>query len=264
MGRVILRLMASARYAFLGGAAPSRIAQTRSQVQVCGAASSSPAECRYPGAAHEVSDLGQHDKFAALIRPGGRKANAGFSMVEMAVSVAVLLVLAAISVPALTRAFAIYQLNDTAARLAGTLKFARFEAIRLNRPVDCQIQQVGIGWLVYADTNRNQTPDQGETQDAIVGQAGLIGAGGGVPDPSPIAAKLGGSGYPLTPISGTNTFITFDSRGAVTTGGNATVYILYLGNTGNPDLGYRAVVLLPSGMVHVWTAPSGGTWSQVS
>jgi type II secretory pathway pseudopilin PulG len=219
-----------------------------------------------PAQQNEVSDLGQHDKFATSIRLEGRKASAGFSMVEMAVSIGVLLVLAAISVPALTRAFAIYQLNDTAARLAGTLKFARFEAIRLNRPVDCQIQQVGNGWLVYADTNRNQTPDQGETQDAIVGQAGLIGAGG-VPDPSPIAAKLGGSGNPLTAISGANTFVTFDPRGAVIdpSGNTVTVvYVLYLGDTANPDLGYRAVVLLPSGMVHVWTAPSGGTWSQVS
>ncbi len=215
--------------------------------------------------------MGQHDKFSTLRRGAShgssRGSSSGFSMVEMVVTVAVMLVLAAISVPALTRAFAVYQLNNTAAQLAGTLKFARFEAIRLNKPVDCQIQQSGNGWLVWADTNRNQTPDPGETQDAIVGQASLIGAGGGVPDPSPIAAALGGSGIPLTAISGTNTFVTFDQRGAVITATGSTVgvvYVLYLGNTSNPDLGYRAVVLLPSGMVHVWTASSGGTWSQVS
>jgi prepilin-type N-terminal cleavage/methylation domain-containing protein len=190
--------------------------------------------------------------------------NHGFSMVEMVVSVAVLLVLAAISLPSLTRAFASYQLSDAAARLAGTLKFARYEAIRLNKPVDCEIQQSGTGWLAYADTNRNGVADPGETQDAITAQVTLLPAGGGLPDPSPIAAALGASGLALTSISGANAMITFDARGAVTTGNGANVYVLYLGNGTGSDLGYRAVVVLPSGMVHVWTASSGGAWQQVS
>jgi hypothetical protein len=38
---------------------------------------------------------------------------------------------------------------------------------------------------------------------------------------------------------------------------------LYLANPGNPDAGFRAVVLQPSGMVNVWTAPVGGPWTQV-
>jgi type IV fimbrial biogenesis protein FimT len=189
-------------------------------------------------------------------------------MVELVVSVAVLLVLAAVSLPSLTRAFASYQLSDAAALLAGTLKYTRYEAIRMNKPVDCQIQQSGGGWLVYADTNRNQIPDPGETQDAMTPQVTLIPAGGGVPDPSPIAAALGTSGLALTTISGANAVVTFDARGAVTTVGGTSlsniVYVLYLGNATGSDLGYRAVVLLPSGMVHVWTASSGGAWQQVS
>ncbi len=89
-----------------------------------------------------------------------------------------------------------------------TLKLARMEAIRQNKPVDCQIQQSGTGWVAYADSNRNQQADPGEPQDFINGPATLIPAGA-APDPSPIAAALGGSGLPLTAISGTNTFVTF-------------------------------------------------------
>jgi type IV fimbrial biogenesis protein FimT len=188
--------------------------------------------------------------------------SAGFSIVELVVSIAVLLVLAAISVPSLSRAFARYQMNDAASRLAGTLKLARFDAIRLNKPVGCQIQQTASGWVVYSDVNNNQQPDPGETQDVLTGQITLV-PGGSVPDPSPIAAPLGGSGYPLTPISGANAVVTFDTRGAVTSGNNSTVYVLYLANPGNPDAGFRAVVVQPSGMVNIWTAPGGGPWTQV-
>jgi type II secretory pathway pseudopilin PulG len=182
-------------------------------------------------------------------------------VVELVVSVAVLLILAAISVPSLSRAFARYQMNDAASRLAGTIKLARFEAIRQNKLVDCQIQQTASGWAVYADVNRNQQPDPGETEDVLSGQITLVPAAS-VPDPSPIAAPLGGSGYPLTPISGANAFVTFDQRGAVRSGNNSTVYVLYLANPGNADAGFRAVVLQPSGMVNIWMAPVGGPWTQ--
>jgi type II secretory pathway pseudopilin PulG len=193
---------------------------------------------------------------------GEPAATAGFSVVELVVSLAVLLILAAISVPSLSRAFARYQMNDAASRLAGTMKLARFEAIRQNKLVDCQIQQTASGWVVYADVNRNQQPDPGETEDVLSGQITLVSAAT-VPDPSPIAAPLGGSGYPLTPISGANAFVTFDPRGAVQSGNNSTVYVWYLANPGNSDAGFRAVVLQPSGMVNIWTAPVGGPWTQV-
>jgi len=70
----------------------------------------------------------------------------------------------------------------------------------------------------------------------------------------------------LNTLSGANNSITYDARGAVALGGNppTTVSVLYLGNTGNPDFGYRAVVLLPSGITQVWTAPGGGNWRRVS
>jgi hypothetical protein len=43
------------------------------------------------------------------------------------------------------------------------------------------------------------------------------------------------------------------------------VYVFYVGNT-SPDGGYRAVIVLPSGSVQVWTYAGGtGTaWQQIS
>jgi hypothetical protein len=41
------------------------------------------------------------------------------------------------------------------------------------------------------------------------------------------------------------------------------MYVFYVGNANDPDSGYRAVVLLPSGSTQIWTAPSGGPWRKV-
>jgi len=62
-------------------------------------------------------------------------------------------------------------------------------------------------------------------------------------------------------LSGSNGTVTFDSpRGAVSP---LAAYVLYLGSGDNPEFGYRAVILLPSGATQVWTAPNGGTWQQI-
>jgi len=40
-------------------------------------------------------------------------------------------------------------------------------------------------------------------------------------------------------------------------------YVLYVGSATNPEFGYRAVILLPSGATQIWTAPKGGTWQRI-
>jgi len=57
--------------------------------------------------------------------------------------------------------------------------------------------------------------------------------------------------------------VRFYQRGAVSP---AVVYVLYVGNTSASYGGYRAVVVLPSGSVQVWTYAGGasGIWQQVS
>jgi prepilin-type N-terminal cleavage/methylation domain-containing protein len=190
-----------------------------------------------------------------------RKNSHGFSLTELVVTTGVILVLTAIAVPSLMRSYASYLLNDSATRVSGILKLTRFEAIRRNKQVACQIQQAGTDWVVWVDTNGNGAADPTEQQYRTTGSATLLAVG--APAPTAITAALGvGS---LTALSGSNGSVAFDARGAVTVGGaQPPVYVLYIGNAGAPELGYRAVVLLPSGVVHVWTAPSAGPWQQVS
>ena len=68
----------------------------------------------------------------------------------------------------------------------------------------------------------------------------------------------------LTAISPGSGAVRFDQRGAVVASPPA-VYVFYVGNT-SPDGGYRAVIVLPSGSVQVWTyaGGSGSAWQQIS
>lgn len=194
-----------------------------------------------------------------------RRAAAGFSMVELAVSIFVMLVLTALAIPSLMRSMRTYQLNNAAANVSDMLKFTRFEAVRRNTQINFLMLNNGpAGWLVGTDSNNNGAFEPLEKRQSISGYATLLPSGI-APPPNAIHAALGTA--VLTPLSANGGTVTFDARGAIRQGiggpvsGN--VYIFYVGNAADSDSGYRAVVLLPSGSTQIWTASGGGPWRQV-
>jgi type IV fimbrial biogenesis protein FimT len=188
----------------------------------------------------------------------------GFSLAELVLSLAVLLIISTIAVPVIVRSLQSYQLNSSASQLAGMLKFAKFDAIRQNTPVSCQIQQQGTNWLVWVDSNGNNTADPTEPQ-MLIGENFTLLPAASVPNPTPITTSLGpgfvGSSYTWTVLSGSNASITYDQRGVIA---SKVVSVLYLGSVNSPSSGYRAVLTLPSGAVQVWTSSSAGDWQRVS
>ena len=179
-------------------------------------------------------------------------------MPELAVSMAMMLILTAIAIPSLMRSFRTYQLNDSAGRLSDQLKFTRFEAVRRNTPVNFLMLQTGPDWLVGTDSNNNGSFDPLEKQLFIGGFVSLLPAGG-LPSSASITATLGGAGA-LTIKSGAVGTVTFDARGAVSP---LAADIFYLGSAASPEFGYRAVILLPSGAIQIWTAPAAGPWQRI-
>jgi len=179
-------------------------------------------------------------------------------------SICVMLILTALAIPSLTRSLRSYQLNSAAASVSDMLKFTRFEAVRRNTQINFLMQANGPGWLVGTDSNNNGVLDPKEKQQMIAGYPTLLPAGT-APAPTAIKAALGGAA--LTTLSGANGTVTFDARGAVRQAINGPLavnpYVFYVGNANDPDSGYRAVILLPSGSTQTWTAPSGGPWRQV-
>ena len=110
-------------------------------------------------------------------------------------------------------------------------------------------------------SNSSTVFDPNGKQDYIGGFATLLPAGV-APAPSAITTALGVTA--LTTLSGGNSSITFDNRGAIRTAIGASVsysvFVIYIGSANDPDPGYRAVILLPSGTTQIWSAPSGGPW----
>ena len=96
----------------------------------------------------------------------------GFTFVELIVALAVAAILMGTAVPSFTSLMNSNRLATQANDLLGAIMIARSEAIRLNRRVILCSSDDGAtcsvasgrwnGWLVFADNNRNDTPDSGE------------------------------------------------------------------------------------------------------
>ena len=178
-------------------------------------------------------------------------------------SVVILIILAAIAVPTLLQAYRSYQLSDAASKLSGMMKTTRFSAIRKNTPINCQIQQNGTSWTVWADLDGDNNVETTEPQILITGLVQMLGSGS-VPPPNAIVTAVGAASPAINVLSPGNATVKFDQRGARKFAGADSVDVFYLGNPAIDDLGFRAIVLLPSGTVQVWRAGVGGPWTRVS
>ncbi len=197
-------------------------------------------------------------KFSALVSADAR----GVTLLELVVTIAVAFTIAAMAIPVISRTMRTYQLNDAATQVAGIVKFARFEAIRQNKPIRCinsQATALGLASL-WSDSDGDGNEGPLEKQVLLGVNATLISAGA-VPDVSALSSAVGATLQAINPGSDS---IKFDQRGAVVANPSA-VYVYYIGNTSVMG-GYRAVVVLPSGAVQVWTyvGGTGNTWQEIS
>jgi|SRR5579871_1784392 len=179
----------------------------------------------------------------------------GFSLTELVVALAIALILAAIGLPSFLRAYRSYQLTSAANQVADILRMTRYEAIRLNKPVNCIIQDAGGGLTnVWADSNGNNAIDPGEKTFVLQNTGNFTSSD--IPGGLQAAAKTG----TLTVIMpGMN--VRFDSRGSVVPTGQQSV--AYLTNLEEAGPGFRAVVLMPAGSIEIWTSDGSGNWQQL-
>jgi type IV fimbrial biogenesis protein FimT len=189
-----------------------------------------------------------------------RKRHSGFTLTELIVALAVGLVLMAVGLPAFMHAYHSYQLSGAATQLADILRLTRYEAIRLNKQVNCLIQPSPANPAItnlWADSNANNQLDPTEKM-ILLGDAGnLVSA---VPvDTTALINNAIGAGAVTTAAVGST--ISFDARGAVLAPAGVTVF--YLASTLAPEAGYRAVFLLPAGSIQVWTSDTAGNWQQL-
>lgn len=91
----------------------------------------------------------------------------GFTLVEMMVVVAIVVILSAVSVPSFRGTIQSFRAQSTASTLRGALQFARSEAIKQGIPVTMCVSSNGSsctsgnswqsGWITFADPNADKT-----------------------------------------------------------------------------------------------------------
>lgn len=191
-----------------------------------------------------------------------RRAEAGFTLVELCVSVVVMMIIAAIAIPSIMQGWNSYRLTSAADSVAGLLERTRFEAIQRNTRLAC-IGAAANGFTVGIDENANNAVDPNEPQVVLPGPATFVLAGV-APGPASMGAAYAGAVIPPNPPGVANLFgsVTFNARGTTVTtlGGVAPYYVVYIGIPGQPTYGYRAVTITPMGQVKVWQAAAGGGW----
>ena len=203
------------------------------------------------------------------MRQSAKRRTVGFSLIELIVALAVAMVLLAVGLPMFLRAYHVYQLNNAAREMADILRLARYEAIRLNKPVNCVIKSTGStppttnvwvdSFLVNGNPN-NGVLDPTEKM-ILLGSGGNLVDAGSVPGTPALLTAAIKSAVPQTPSS-TSSTVTFDARGA-TTNPTLTVNAFYLSSSVAPEAGYRAVLLMPAGGIQVWAGDPSGNWQQL-
>ncbi|HEV2289173.1 MAG TPA: GspH/FimT family pseudopilin [Candidatus Acidoferrales bacterium] len=182
-----------------------------------------------------------------------RRAQRGFSLVEVTIGLTVLIALAAIATPTILQGWNSYRLTSAADSIAGMLDRARFEAIHGNTRLSCIAVQTANGWVIGIDENGNGVIDPNEPQVILPGPPALLAAG--------IAPGPATFGYATVAVPPANT-VTFDARGTIFFGANpvVTAYSIYVGIPNQGTYGYRAVTVTQMGQTKVWFASAGSGW----
>ena len=187
-----------------------------------------------------------------------QNAEAGFTLVELTVSVVVMMIIAAIAIPSIMQGWNSYRLTSAADSVAGLLERTRFEAIHKNGQLRCLSVTPGGNLVIGIDENASGGIDPSEPKIILSGPATVIG--GGI---APVPASMGAAYVAAATVNPPGLVATFDARGTVVPGagpGGAVPFVLYFGIPNQPRFGYRAVTITPMGQVKVWQAAAGGGW----
>jgi Tfp pilus assembly protein FimT len=187
---------------------------------------------------------------------------AGFSLLEVLMVLLIAMVLFAIGLPAFLTMWHTIQLSDAANRVADTLRLTRYEAIRQNKSIECIIQPSGANpgmTVMWVDSNPNATLDPTE-QRILLGNGGNLLPAGSVPNTSGLIAQAVGTVGTTNPSPG-GSAVWFDARGAVKP--PTSVNVFYLNSLAAPEVGFRAVLLMPTGSLQIWSADTSGNWTVV-
>jgi prepilin-type N-terminal cleavage/methylation domain-containing protein len=195
------------------------------------------------------------------------KKDRGFSLIELLVVVAILVILAAMTVPRMSKIISDIRLRYVTQNLSGLLQSARMQAVRRNTYYMIQPTTLPSGDAAYYVHVKGNPYVAG---DPVLPLGGGItvhtGTGSGAPNEATITCGTNCIFYAGTDNPG------FNARGLPCVGvvngnscpQNATQgFVLFVSKpslTGNTD--WAAVVITASGHLQIWTCDGDGNWIQ--
>ncbi len=168
---------------------------------------------------------------------------AGYSLIEMMVTLAVGLILVSVALPTMIGAIQSYRLNSTSQQIANLIDLTRYTAIRRNAVMSMQMVVSNGSTIFYVDTNGNGLLDPSEPMVILPSDMQLANNQPLTPGP----ASTG-----LAPTQNFTSQINFDYRGA---------YFLAVGYTSQAQYGCRAITVTPMGQTKAWKTVGSSAWT---
>jgi Tfp pilus assembly protein FimT len=203
----------------------------------------------------------------------------GFTMIELAVVIGIMLLIAAMMTPSMLRIIAQIKLRSSASTLAGLMQTARMRAVRDDRFYSViQDPAANRPGQFCVDLNWNGSCQNDEPTAAIAGNVVVLPAGG--PDTSEITCGALGGACPAGYTGGLNyvseprtAVITFGPRGlpcvnnpvatrpvwganncrTIDAAGNQVGFLWVLQYTGAVNVSFAAVATTPAGRISAWS-----------
>lgn len=217
----------------------------------------------------------------------------GFSLVELMIVVAIILVVSAMALPSMARGITTIRLRGAATTIAGMIQKTRIEAVRANRIMVLRQTTLndGVTPLFYVDGSlpqnvtgnasacppmcQNQALDRWESQAMISKEIQLQTSGypsfdsnallgyASTPSAAPFRIAFNQRGLPCTIVTDTSSGITscpLNAAGMTSSVGSNSSYQYFFKLSSTFGDQWVSVTITPAGRVRTWVW-NGSTWS---
>jgi len=201
-----------------------------------------------------------------------QKRGRGFSLIELLIVVAMIMILAAISVPRLLNTISDINLRYAATNISGLLQSARMQSVRKNTFYTVQPTTLSTGGTGYYAHVQGGSYAVGDPLLPLGSQiTAYIGTGSGAPNESTFASGTSSSGLTFAPNAGPDA-PSFNARGLPCIGVPATGacplvpgqgFVMFLSKSSAVgNVSWASIAITPSGHIQIWTSDSAGNWVQ--